>query len=36
MISMDGELQRLYRAGTITREVALTYAVSPETLAKRL
>ena len=36
MISMDGELQRLYRAGTMTREVALTYAVSPETLAKRL
>ena len=36
MISMDAELQRLYRAGTITREVALTYAVSPETLSKRL
>ena len=36
MISMDGELQRLFRAGVITREVALTYAVSPETLSKRL
>ena len=36
MLSMDGELQRLYRAGAITREVALTYAVSPETLSKRL
>ncbi|MBQ8963708.1 MAG: PilT/PilU family type 4a pilus ATPase [Clostridia bacterium] len=36
MISMDAELQRLFRAGVITREVALTYAVSPETLSKRL
>ena len=36
MLSMDGELQRLFRAGVITREVALTYAVSPETLSKRL
>ena len=36
MLSMDAELQRLYRAGTITREDALLYAVSPETLAKRL
>ncbi len=36
MLSMDGELQRLYRAGTITRETALLYAVSPETLSKRL
>ena len=36
MISMDAELQRLYRAGVITRETALLYAVSPETLGKRL
>ncbi|MCR4707554.1 MAG: PilT/PilU family type 4a pilus ATPase [Clostridiales bacterium] len=36
MISMDAELQRLTRAGEITREVALAYAVSPETLAKRI
>ena len=36
MISMDNELQRLYRAGVITKETALTYAVSPETLSKRL
>lgn len=36
MLSMDGELQRLYKSGIITREAALMYAVSPETLAKRL
>ena len=36
MISMDNELQRLYRAGVIAKDVALTYAVSPETLSKRL
>ncbi|MBQ8088627.1 MAG: PilT/PilU family type 4a pilus ATPase [Clostridia bacterium] len=36
MISMDAELQRLCRAGEITKETALLYAVSPETLAKRL
>ncbi len=36
MISMDAELQRLVRAGEITREVALAYAVSPEALAKRI
>ncbi len=36
MLSMDTELQRLCRAGTITRETALLYAVSPETLAKRI
>ena len=36
MLSMDAELQRLYRAGVITRESALMYAVSPDTLAKRL
>ena len=36
MLSMDAELQRLYRAEVITRETALLYAVSPETLSKRL
>ena len=36
MISMDNELQRLYRSGVISKDVALTYAVSPETLSKRL
>ena len=36
MLSMDAELQRLCRAGTITRETALLYAVSPDTLAKRI
>ena len=36
MLSMDAELQRLFRAGVITRETALLYAVSPETLMKRL
>ena len=36
MMSMDNELQKLYRAGVITRETALLYAVSAETLAKRL
>ena len=36
MLSMDAELQRLYRQGMISREDALLYAVSPDTLAKRL
>ncbi len=36
MMSMDNELQRLCRSGVITRETALLYAVSPETLSKRL
>ena len=36
MISMDTELQKLYRDGTITKETALLYAMSPEALAKRL
>ena len=36
MLSMDAELQRLCRAGTSTRETALLYAVSPETLSKRI
>ena len=36
MLSMDAELQRLVRAGKITKEIALLYAANPETLAKRL
>ncbi len=36
MISMDMELQKLYQAGVITKETALLFAVSPETLVKRL
>ena len=36
MLSMDAELQRLVRAGEISRETALAYAVSPETLGKRI
>ena len=36
MISMDAELQRLVREGTVSREIALSYAVNPETLAKRI
>ncbi|MBQ6374294.1 MAG: PilT/PilU family type 4a pilus ATPase [Clostridia bacterium] len=36
MLSMDAELQRLVRAGVITRETALLYAVNPETLMKRI
>ena len=36
MMSMDAELQRLCREGVITRDTALLYAVSPETLVKRL
>ena len=36
MISMDAELQRLVREKRITREIALSYAANPETLAKRI
>ena len=36
MLSMDSELTRLVKAGKITRETALVYAVNPETLAKRI
>ena len=35
-VSYNGELQRLFRAGVITRETALMYAVSPDTLSKRI
>ena len=36
MMSMDAELQRLVRAGVISREAALIYAVNPDTLSKRI
>ena len=36
MISMDSELQRLYRQGRITKDTAIAYAVNPDTLSKRL
>ena len=36
MLSMDSELQRLVRAGKITREIALLYAANPDTLSKRI
>jgi len=36
MISMDNELIRLYRAGKIERDVAITYAVNQDSLKKRL
>jgi pilus retraction protein PilT len=36
MLSMDSELIRLYKEGSITRETALSYAATPETLAKRI
>ena len=36
MMSMDQELQRLVRAGQISRDTALSFAVSPEALSKRI
>lgn len=36
MLSMDAELMQLCKSGVISRETALLYAVSPETLAKRI
>ena len=36
MLSMDQELLQLYKSGAITKETALMYAISPETLNKRL
>ncbi len=36
MISMDSELQRLVKAGTVSRETALLFAANPDTLAKRI
>ena len=36
MLSMDNELTRLYKAGCISRDTALSYAANPETLSKRI
>ena len=36
MMSMDNELIRLCKAGKISKESAITYAVNPDTLRKRL
>lgn len=36
MISMDGSLLNLYKAGTISRDTALKYASNPEMLGKKL
>ena len=36
MISMDAELQKLVREGSVSRDTALLYAANPETLAKRI
>ena len=36
MLSMDNELTRLYKAGRISRDTALSYAANPETLSKRI
>lgn len=36
MISMDGSLLNLYKAGTINRDTALKYASNPDMLSKKL
>ena len=36
MRTMDNDILRLYKEGKITRDTALTYAVSPENLERRL
>lgn len=36
MLSMDNELIRLCKAGRITRDTAITYAMNPDMLGKRL
>ena len=36
MLSMDSELTRLVKAGAITRETAIMYAMNPEVLSKRI
>ena len=36
MIAMDTSLLRLYKAGTITEETALTFATNPDMLGKKL
>jgi len=33
---MDSELVKLYRAGKITKEVAITYAVNADAMKKKL
>ena len=33
---MDSELQRLFRTGRISKDTAISYAVNPDTLSKRL
>ena len=36
MIAMDTSLLRLYKAGIITEETALTFATNPDMLGKKL
>ncbi len=36
MMTMDGDILRLYREGAITRENALLYALNPDVLIKRM
>ena len=36
MVAMDSDILRLYKEGRISRENALLYAVSPETLSRKL
>ena len=36
MIAMDTSLLRLFKAGTITEETALTFATNPDMLSKKL
>ena len=36
MISMDGSLLNLYKAGTISRDTAIKYASNPDMLGKKL
>ncbi len=36
MIAMDNELQKLFRAGRISREDALSYAINPDALSKKI
>ena len=36
MLSMDAELARLAREGTITKETARAYALHPETMERQM
>ena len=36
MRTMDNDILRLYREGKITRDTALTYAVNPDILERKL